>query len=413
MGIYTHSNESRPCIVIGGHKDDASPGTNRGLFLTKVVDPTTMAPSIDHRECVFVPNIIPPTQRSLETTPVPPEPGSIALVTNNSRTMGNPSDQYVTGLFNAENNPGSTAGNDPLSDMQSHFRAALYKVGKNRPPKYTEKMERGALVRKVENELGEWFNDLTKGLPMHAAFHQLSGQFLPGLKQIETAKEQFGNVLNNSSIQQLAGNFMNIGKLFNTMTKGQMKKIQKNMPEEARVALNSFITLLQEGENGGYQITTGTVHEPTYRQNAIDLLSQVTSTNELFAAIAQLRYDDTLRGLENLEEIALKANTAYGEIEFTVDHEGNIKQNQQTKDMLANAIKSLTSVMSSSMGGAPGKEMFGDASKIMSEMLGRIPQGRRQEVIMNTLNKAIKNFHTKAHDDMNKGRNPILDGIFG
>lgn len=413
MAVTPQTNGYRLCIVVGGHKDDSSPGTSKGLFLTKVADPATMAPSFNHKEMKFIPNAVPVSQKALEETPIPPEPGSIVMCSVGGRSMGDPSDAIALSLINGMNAPGPSPGNDPLNNAMSHLRAAMYKIGKNRPPKYTEKMERGALVRKVENELGEWFHDLTKGLPVHAAIQELSGQFLPGLKQVETAKEQFGNILNSSAIQQLAGNFMNIQKLFETMTKSQMKKIRKNMPEEVQIALDSFITLLQEGENGGFMITTGAAHEETFRQNAIELLSQVTSTEELFAAISQLRSDDTLKGLDKLEEIILKANTSYGEIEFNVDYEGNIKQTQQTKDMLENAIKSLTGVMSSSMGGAPGKEMFGEANKIMSEIIGRIPQGKRQEVLMNTLRNAIKNFHTQAHDDMNKGRNPILDGIFG
>lgn len=354
---FPHGYQIAYNVVTGGHAQEPAPDQSGTL---KVVDPVRHGQQVNQFDMPFVTTLRTPTQSALEETPFPPEPGAIVATSFN---MGDPTSRAVVGMPNEINNSSSVAGNNPL--MFHILQAIIKDVLKNRPTKYKEKQDRGALVRAIDQEFGNWIHALTKGLPTHAALFPMAGQVLPAVQQIDTAVKQFASILGQGAIGQLPGAAMNLSSLFNKMNDKQKKKIKENKSEEIVNALESMMTLLVEGEGSGTYMASGRVHEETFIDNAVELLSQCTAIGDIVECLQRLRYDETLHGLDKLQDIEVKANTEFGQIVMTVDSKGNAKQSQQSLQQIMSAIQQFTGFLNSLQSGGQGKTMFGkEAGKV-------------------------------------------------
>ena len=358
----------RPGIITGGQKGDTPP--DEGLTARYII-PTEHGPSVDPTKMPFVTSFRNPTQNQLESNDPPPEPGATGIFIGDT---GNPN-KFLAGIVPDINNSQSVEGNSSLTPL--FMNAVMKRVGKNMPTQYKEKEERGALVRDIEQEFGEWFHGLTKGLPTHAASAPMAGQFLPSVKQIPTAVQNFASILGPGTVAQLAGNSMNSRDLFNKMTEEQKKRATENMPPEIQEALNSYLNLLRSGESAGLYIGGNPAHAETFIENAVTLLSQVTTYSDLMTVLHRFHGDETIRGLDKLEQLTVTANSAFGQIEMTVDPvTGATKNSKKSDDAVQKAISTLMGLMNSSKGGGL-KPLFGDAQKLVAEAHQRIENGQQ------------------------------------
>lgn len=351
-------------VISGGHYYDPAPDQSG---TARAVDPLRHGSQVDQTQMPFVTMLRTPTQSALEETPFPPEPGAIVAVSYNT---GDPTSRAVIGQPNELNNSQSVPGNSVA--MGQVLQAIIKLVNKNRPGKYREENDKGADVREIQN-LGEWLHNLTKGLPTHAALFPLAGQVLPAIKQIDTAIKQFASILGQGAIGSLPGSQMNLSSLFNKMNKQQKDKIKENMSPELADALDSIMTLLTEGESSGTYITSNRIDEETFTENAIEMLSQCTNLNDLISCLDRLRYDESLHGLDKLGEVEIRANSAYGEVVFTADKNGNLKQNQQNAQQILSVIQQFVGLLGSVQAGGQGKQMFGDEARKVVDAVGRLP----------------------------------------
>ena len=183
-------------VVVGGHKDDPAPDQSG---TARILDPLRHGSNFSPEDMRFIPKIVSATQGSLEETHFSPEPGSIVAYTGETGSQEN----MMMGLVSDIPSLQSESGNNPLTQ---HIEWAMGQlVGKNRPTKWKSKMERGAEVRDIEQEFGEWKNELIKGIPSNGILPPLVGQFLPQIKKIETAIQQFANIPSLSMLSQLPG----------------------------------------------------------------------------------------------------------------------------------------------------------------------------------------------------------------
>lgn len=392
---FPHGYQIAYSVVSGGHAGDPAPDQSGTC---RVFDPIRHGPNVDEYQLPFITMLGSPTQAAVEETRFPPEPGQMVATSFN---MGDPTSRSMVGMPNNTNN--SEAGGLPGNSLGSKVaRAAALNTLKYMPTKYKEKMDRGALVRAIEEELGNWTHSRTKGLPTHAALYPMAGQVLPALKQIDTAVKSFAGILNFDSIAQLPGMAMNLASLFNKMNKKQKKKLTENKSQAFVDALESMMALIVEGEGSTYYITSGRVHEETFIENAVELISQCSEIGDLVECLQRLRYDESLHGLDKLQDIEIKANTGFGEMVMTVDRNGNAKQNEKSLQQILSMIQKFVGLLNSVQAGGQGKTMFGeDASKVM-DALSRLPptaSAKRTEII-NASEQARAAVRAVAHGQL-------------
>ena len=305
--VFPEGSNLAYCVIAGGHKDD-KPQDESGT--AKVVDPLRHSISISKDDLPFVTTLRSPTQGDLETTPMPPEPGQICAVTFQT---GDPTTRVISGIPNDLNQQSNIAGNNPGTAWIKILEMLM--TGKRTPPRNVrEKKDRGAVVRDKQESGQEWMNSLTQGLASHAAWSQMAGIVLPQVKQIDTAVQQFMNIPSIGNIAQLAGSIMSLANMLKGMSGSQRKRATQNMPPELVTGFDNLLNLIPEVETDGSYIASGRVDENTFMENAVDLLSQVSTMSDLLYTMNVLRGDVSIRGFNNLSELAdttLKANNTY------------------------------------------------------------------------------------------------------
>ena len=386
-------------IVCGGHDKDPPPDQSGTV---KVFDPIRHGSGVSEKDMPFITMLGPPTMHGQEETWFPPEPGTCVAV---SWTTGDPSTRAMVGKPNEQHMLESQPGNSVLASKIEPWLSE--KVEKNRPTNFQEKMDKGALVRAIDNEKGNWYHDLTRGLATHVAYAPMAGQFLPQIKQIDTAIQQFAAIPGAGDLANLPGTIMNIASMFNSLSKKQKKQITKNMPDSLVQSIESMMNLITQGEVGHNYVSGGRVDEETFIANMIELLSQVTTFSDLISVIERLRTDTTLHGLDKLTEIEIKANTPFGQITQTMDINGNVQMSQSSQQAIQQAVQALTSLMSGAETANPAKNLFNGAEKMMNQAFQAIPNNIRPQMLQDTVNL----LKTETHDDILKrvteGGNPF------
>lgn len=385
-------------IVCGGHKDD--PALDHSGTL-KCVDPLRHGPNIDHKKMPFITMLQPPTGAEQESTSFPPDPGTCVVV---SWSTGLPTTRTAMGAPNETNNFQSVPGNQSLGH---HIQqAASYATGKIYSKGSKTIRKDGAVIREVING-PDWKHELTKGLATHAAFAPLAGQIVPQIKQIDTAIKQFANIPGLDAIAQIPGQFLNLANIFKNMTNKQKNKAFQNFDQNVMDGLNSMVNLLAETDTGGMFISSGMVHIETLIENAVELFSQATSIADVIEILQRLQHDTSLHGLENLPEIEITVPGVYGNVTMTINANGTITPSANSQNAINTAVSTIQSEMAGSQGGGGGNSLFGDAAKLVSEALGRIPPNIRKNILQNVITEAKKQKFDDIHKRLTQGINPI------
>lgn len=393
MAVHNDFHANRYYVVIGGEKGDTS-SLQLGL---KAVNPLIhSSKNYKDEDLPFILNNTPATQEALECTPNPPEPGTCVVVDG---VLGEPSTKTVVAQFPQIPRMATEAGNN---DLHEWLRRAFQKpVGKNRPTSFVQKEERKAVVRAIDNERGEWKHDLVKGIRTDAAFSTLAGQILPQVKKVDTAIQKFLSIPTASMLSNLPGSFMSLSSMLSKLTSKQKKNATGNLPDTVLMAFESIQNLLTDGEIDNSYITDGRVHEETFIENAIALLSQVTTIHDLITVLDRLRYDTTLHGLDKLEPVEFRTNTAYGEIVMTLDVLGNLVMDANSQNIISSATSTLTGSMGSALAGDPTKSLFGDGAENMAAAFSRLAgagEEFRNKLVRDVVQKTKQAQHDTVHD---------------
>lgn len=347
-------------------EEDKKDPQKRGAV--RVADPLRHGNNIPASDYPYLPAMGAPTQGDLETNNPPPEAGTIVICMSE---LGNPS-KIPIAIGKDVHGGGPSAGNlNNTAQIKKIADAIKYKYAKRVSKGYETGSRSGAEIRKPKDG-DEWSHILTKGIPVHAAMPSIAGTIIPSRTNIETAKQQFGHVLNSSMISQLPGKFMSLSSLFSGLTKSQKKSIQKAVPQEIFDAMESTMALMQNGDSGS-SLVDGRVDEETFISNAIELLSGVRSLPELEEVLHRLTYDTTLFGQDKLQEIEIDVIGAFGAAKQKLDHLGNVTD--QIPDIIQALISAFGSLLNS-IDGASGADtntnMFGDQADTINDMLGRV-----------------------------------------
>lgn len=385
---FPHTAGASMRIVTGGDNKRQDPGQGNKLQAT---DPLRHGNNINATDYPFISIMGACNQRDLETNAPPPEPGSLIMC---FPAMGDPSSLVAGFVTKDQNKSGASAGNFDLMGLKTVSESLTREVGKVVSNGFKSGSRNGAEIREPKNG-PNWLHSLTKGLPTHAATWPLAGTALPSRQNIETAKQQFANILSPSMVSQMPGSFMGISDIFSGMSKNQKKQLKDSMPPDVYQAFESTATLMQGGDGGTFS-TEGRVHPETFIANAVDLLSQVTNPADLEGVLHRMTYDTDLHGLDQLPEVEIDVEGAFGAFKQKIDSQGNITNEiPEAIQQLIEAFSSMLSSPSSAPGAGKGENMFGEAAATMTNMLGRIEptiQKFRQDMLqeLNTSLEAEK-----------------------
>jgi hypothetical protein len=394
------------CIITGGHYYDP-PSDQSGT--AKVIDPIRHSQTIPYQEMPFITSLRSPTQEALETTPFPAEPGTVTAVTWQT---GSPSTAVFQGIPNEMNNSGQDVGGNKSASYWADTAAKL-PTNVKIPVKQTEEVEeRGAVVRKKVEQGQEWMHNMTKGIATHAAWWPMAGQILSQVKQIETAVTQFASLPNMGTLSGLGGS-SGASKAIANMNTAQMMVATGNMPATLKEGFQSMLKLMSESSAGKTYVSDGRVHESTFQNNAVTLLSQVRTESDLIEAFQTLRYDTSLHGLDQLPPITFNANTPFGNVVQTLDQNtGKISSNQDQMKKIEEMIKKFTSMLQQfEAGGKKNSKLFAGKEQKVAEMLGRLPgqKGQNRQQLVNQVKSFLDQNKQHKIAEHTKQKNPFQD----
>lgn len=308
---------------------------------------------------------------------------------------------------------GAASGAQNLLNHQYYQKLFDRETGVKIAPKIKEIEEDGVKIKAIVEKGKYHKHSLLKGLSHHNAHQQTTGYKLEEIKEVPTARQYFDAIPNESIMSQMPGDISSLSGMFQglmggsggtgggnisqgagtgsgagqTRPNGQtpMDRIKKSIKPELFDAMVSLATLTQGSDESDVTsfVTDGRVHTPTYLANAEELLSQVTSLEELFTTLHRLQYDTTLFGLEELANTIMTIETAWGNANVYISVTGDIEflyANSNTQNTFVTNMTSPQSSPSAGGGGSGGGgNMFGKSAAIVQDMFKRLPKNNQKE----------------------------------
>lgn len=343
---------------------------------------TDHAEGVNPPDMALSPMLNSPTAFMQQAFPGALDPGTPVVVLKQIGEVGG----IILGQSNTVRNGGnnqSGSGNLGSSDVISQLTSTTRDI--NIAPDIQEVEENGVKIRKIIEKGQQHSLDLLDGLPIHGALFDMAGFRLPEITNVPTAKQTNDGMASLQSIQQMMGQIMSLGQMIqglagnkgagggaggfgagrpatggsssggttyvppgantgaggleyggglgnniisavNAAPNTPLYTIMEGMTPNMKAAINSLSTLLQGySVNDGVAFMTGdVVHEDTYLQNAQELLSNVTSLEEMMYVLNRLQWDKSLHGQEKLANVVNEIETAWGIALQEIDVNGNI-----------------------------------------------------------------------------------------
>lgn len=414
-------NQVKKIVVAGGGIND--PDSEHGCTL-KTRNPLEHGEDVLNSDLNFHTQMINPSAASQCQFPGVPDPGSIGYVLKNVGEAGG----ILLGLSNTIRNGGigSFAGGSGLNLMGGVVQDLINQdIGVNIPPNIQESTERGAKVRTI-NEKGQMHNlGLLEGLPNHGALFNMSGFRLPELPNVPTAKQTNDQMMTQNMLSQLTGQIMSLGQMFQGLMQNgsaggtggasaggglgggnsYWQDIHSGLTPAMSAALNSLSNLIQshETDNGVSYVTGGVVHYGNYLENAVQLLTQVQTLDDVMNVLSRLQWDTSLFGQDKLDNVVIQIENAWGQALQEVSTNGtitvsyaNAAAQQAFADSIANSVNhtAASSAPASSSGSGSGSgsgsqtaqqiqsmigQLFGQSAGTIQEMWKRLASSQEQE----------------------------------
>lgn len=382
----------------------------------RVILPMTHNPDgVQEEHLAHSPMIHAPTMFSQQSFPGHLDPGSLVYFLKTAGETGG----IILGQANDIVNYDKGQMNGGKDLLGHKFFQELFEreINVNIPPNIEEIDDEGVQVKKIREKGKKHKHSLLKGVHSHNSMQQTTGYTLPQINNIPTAKQEFHAIPTIDMMNNLPGSLMSMSQMFEGLMNGfNQNQNQQGQEPPAQLPIDRIresidpalfdaimsISVLAQGDVGGSTpafMTAGRVHPETFLTNATDLLSQVTSLDDIYGVLHRLQYDQSLFGLDMLEDAIMTVETAFGLANVVVSLTGSIDllyQNTNTSLEFANTITSPQSSpglgSQQSGGGGGGGNMFGKSASTMMDMFKRLPQNNQKEA---------KNMHeTLNKDDM-------------
>lgn len=340
---------------------------------------------IDHGEGVELdhltlsPMMNSPTGFMQQAFPGALDPGTPVVMLKQAGELGG----IILGQSNTVKGGGQPTSGKSLGSAQKVSQLMGTEREINIAPDVREVEENGVKIRKIiEKGIGHKL-DLLDGLPIHGALFDIAGFRLPEIKNVPTAKQTNDAMMSVQNLQQMAGQIMSLGQMIQGLAGNKgggggaggfgagytpattgvytpyippgteegaggadyggglgpniirgvdaesntpLYEITEGLTPAMRSAVNSLSVLLQgyEAQDGVAFMTGDVVHEDTYLQNAQQLLSQVSTLDDLMYVLNRLQWDDSLKGTEKLSNVKNEIQTAWGVALQEIDVNGNV-----------------------------------------------------------------------------------------
>ena len=373
----------------------------------KVRDPARHGSGVSDDDLAYLTVQIPPTGGDQCITPTTPDVGSMVTALG---TTGDPNMIVDAQAGSEVASGGGTPGNSGL--IAAEYAGQSFAGGqnaRNKPPNVKEQKEKGALIRKIE-EQGEHYLDLLKGIPTHGAIAPLAGMKLPKVSNIPTAIQEFSSLINGGMMSQIQSMAMSVGGMLSKLSSSSdhMNTITKDMPPNIQQAFKSMVGLSQTVQVADAPGTiTGTrVHEETFLTNAAGLIGQAKTISDLVHAMETMMYDTSLHGHDKLDDITIETETAFGNTQLI------IRANGYMLHAKSNTTQNNESTFSNSMGNASSypnvdsKALFGKAFETIMKMIKRLPTESQKDV-----KKTLEATNTEENPQQNDKFNKAVMGI--
>lgn len=241
------------------------------------------------------------------------------------------------------------------------------------------------VVKLVEKELFR-FDDLI-GVASHAA--SIGGVIIPQITQISTALDAATSIITSDMLSKLPGTQFSIGNLLNQMPKILQDELFKVLPSNIADALNSTLKLTSNFDVGSFggAVSGVRVNLDVFMPNAVALLKDVKSVDEMFSALNKLTTDTTLHGLDALGDVFQDITGAFGGMQLKLGVDGSITT-IMGEDM-TKALSAFTSSMSSFTSAA------GNMFDTVEDLAGKLQRLQPElNTAMNTVLNTIKSDAT-------------------
>jgi hypothetical protein len=401
----------------GDHPSDKS--SNQKVILPSVHDPN----NVKQEHLAFSPLMHSPTSLSQVSFPGAMDPGSLVyFLKMPGQTQG-----IILGQANDQVNYDKGAGGGQNLLNAQYFQQLFDReTGILIPPDIQETEEDGVKVKSIKEKDKKHKHSLLRGLPSHNALQSTTGYKLQEIKEVPTAKQKFNALPTNDMMGMIPGDPMSLGGMFQGLMGGMsggggggqgagagagtgagttptanaqfsvsyletpMDRIKTNVSPEIYDAMSSLSTLVQGDAASSVASfpTANRVHSETYLANAEELLSQVTNIEDLLVVLHRLQHDESLFGLENIPDVILTMETAWGNANTIISATGEFSleyANSNISNTFAQSLSSPSSSPSSGGNGGGGKggggigNMFGKSSGIMQDMFKRLAPNNEKE----------------------------------
>jgi len=446
MSKSDHFGSMEVGIVAGGDITDKpnDQSGNQKVFLP--MQHSSDGVKLDH--LAFSTTMRSPTKHEQTSFPGVMDPGSLVYC------WKKPGDNQVLILGQANdlaNYENRSPGNSDLMGNPIMQELLKRKIKIMPPPDIEDGEERGVKIKKIKEKEEEWSHSMLKGLPTHGAMFSLAGFRLPENKDVPTAKQEFKKIMTQDMLKDLPGTAMSLGKMFKSMMGGKGgggaggggsggagggsgggtsssfpgvynangASVLSGLPPQLQNAVLSAAALTQvyeTGESSSFS-TSGRVEANVYMNNAVSLLSQITSVDDLMSTLDRLQYDESLFGLDQMNCVTYTIDTYWGKAIKTLCPDGNvtIAYANTSSEQAENSHNDSMGNASSAPGVTQDDNIFGKSSETMQKLLKRVaPEAEKKG---NELSKKLNqgDIAKKLNEIVKKtvkGGNPLSPDLF-
>jgi len=408
-------------MSIGGDKkelDNIKPGiiTDQGLKSYNQL-PITMsfswAPGLDPQNAAPTDpagnvTLAPPSGMGVRTYGGPIPPGTAVHVEAGTGLLNG----VCIGAYNSmENGQLTTPGNLGIGPAAAIYKQAMNAKQGMRMPKMQEITHMGAKIRKII-EQGPYNTQLLAGLASHGQLIPNITQNLPPMKNISTAIDEFQKNITGAMKSAMGSTPSSMGNIAKNIAANPKlkKKLMDALPPEIHTAYESMTELMPSFEasddEDGY-VMGNRVNASVLTNNAINLLSTCTTVTELVYAFQELHDNTAHHGLDQLANVVVVGETAWGNTEIYLSPNGDLYENVSANT--ANTSNTYKNEMKSSSG-APsavgGQNMFSDSAGTMMDMLKRLSPDAQKNAkkLLDKVNKA------DSRKEKDKAQKKLING---
>ena len=297
------SGSYEPCIITGGDAHGATKPSPFGAAIGLQSGSDPLVSGTDQASDENLRPLLKDASYLSQCTNNPPLDQGAQLVS--IKSPGSVGDGFIVGFPPSVPSSQGTPGNINFLSVLGYLKS-INSPDSNvaLPPNLKKEMEKRAeIIRAIFK--GQHFNGVFQNIPVSGIIGSLISEGPPNEKSIPTAIQKFANILTSGMLSSLPGVSMSLGQMMSMIqsNSSQMSALMQNKTPEFIGAFNSIATLIQQVDSSGGSTLSGfRVNPEKFIENAVNLLSQCNSLNELDTCLQELQSNPAYHGFD-IDEI--------------------------------------------------------------------------------------------------------------